>query len=302
MGVFVRIVERRSFTKAAEDLGLPRSTVTDAIKGLEARLGVKLLQRTTRHVSPTQDGELYYQRCVSVLADLEDAEHALAGGQPSGLIRVDVHGFQARHFLIPGLQAFLGAYPGVRLYLSETHRPVDLLREGVDCVIRAGALTDSTMIRRRIATLARGTFASPGYLARAGTPRSLADLAKHEMVGFMESDAAEVTPLAFLEGRAVRHVSLASRVIVTGPETNLMLACEGFGLVQLPRYRVVDELASGQLVEVLPQAPPPPMPVHVLYPHARQLSPRVRLLIDWMAEQYAAGLRDVPADAANDEA
>jgi DNA-binding transcriptional LysR family regulator len=292
MRVFARIVERRSFTKAAEDLGLPRSSVTDAVKSLEVRLGVKLLQRTTRQVSPTLDGEAYYRRCISLLADLEEAETAFSGAKPSGLIRVDVHGTQARYFLLPGLPRFLEEHPGIRLHISEAHHPLDLLREGVDCVLRAGELTESSMIRRRVATLKRGTFASPAYLERAGIPHSIDDLSGHKMIGLMDSDTAEVAPLVFTGGSQTRHISLETRITLTSPETNVALACQGFGLVQLPRYRVADELASGVLVEVLPDNPPAPLPVHVLYPHSRQLSPRVRVFIDWVAQQYRTSLQD----------
>lgn len=119
MRVFCRVVERRSFTLAAEDTGLPRSTVTDAVKQLEARLGVRLLQRTTRHVSPTLDGEAYYQRCLSILADIEDAEGAFAGAKPKGPLRVDVHGTLARHFVLPSLPSFLETYPEIEFYMSE---------------------------------------------------------------------------------------------------------------------------------------------------------------------------------------
>ncbi|MGH6805374.1 MAG: LysR family transcriptional regulator, partial [Ensifer adhaerens] len=138
MRVFSRVVERRSFTQAAEDLGLPRSTVTDAVKQLEARLGVRLLQRTTRHVSPTLDGAAYHQRCISILDDIEDAEGAFAGARPKGLLRIDVHGTLARHFVLPSLPAFLAAYPEIELYMSEGDRLVDLVREGIDCVLRVG--------------------------------------------------------------------------------------------------------------------------------------------------------------------
>src|SRR6478736_1728504 len=151
MRVFSRVVERRSFTLAAEDTGLPRSTVTDAVKQLEARLGVRLLQRTTRHVSPTLDGEAYYQRCLSILADIEEAEGAFAGAKPKGLLRVDVHGTLARHFVMPRLPDFLAEYPGIELYMSEGDRLVDVIREGIDCVLRVGGLQDSDMIARRIA-------------------------------------------------------------------------------------------------------------------------------------------------------
>jgi DNA-binding transcriptional LysR family regulator len=292
MKAFARIVERRSFTRAAEDLGLPRSSVTDAVKGLEARLGVKLLQRTTRQVSPTLDGEAYYRRCISLLADLEDAESAFSGAKPTGQIRVDVHGTQARHFLLPGLPRFFEEHPGIRLHISEAHHPLDLIREGVDCVLRAGELTESSMIRRRLATLKRGTFASPGYLARAGTPHSLDDLRGHHMVGLMDSDTAGVAPLEFTREKDVHQIVLETLITLTGPETNVALACQGFGLVQLPRYRVTKEVADGILVEVLPKHPPTPLPVHVLYPQSRQLSPRVRLFIDWVAQQYRSTLQD----------
>jgi DNA-binding transcriptional LysR family regulator len=286
MRVFTRIVERRSFTQAADDLGLPRSSVTDAVQGLEARLGVRLLQRTTRQVSPTLDGEAYYQRCVSLIADLEDAEGAIVGAKPSGLIRVDVHGTQARHFLLPGLPRFREMYPDIRLHFSEAHQPVDLIREGFDCILRAGELADSPLIRRRLATLDRGTFASPDYLRRHGTPATPDDLDGHEMIGLLAPDTTEIRPFAFRVGATVRRITLPAMMTVTGAETNVAAACLGLGLIQVPRYRVRSELASGALVEVLAGFPPSPLPVHVLYSHTRQLSPRLRVFIDWMAEQY----------------
>jgi DNA-binding transcriptional LysR family regulator len=286
MRVFVRIVERRSFTRAADDLGLPRSSVTDAVKGLEARLGVQLLQRTTRQVSPTLDGEAYYQRCVSLIADMEDAEGAFAGAKPSGLIRVDVHGTQARHFLLPGLPSFRQQYPDIRLHLSEAHQPLDMIREGFDCILRAGELSDSPLIRRRLALLERGTFASPEYLSRRGTPHTPDELRGHEMVGFISQDTSEILPLVFGTGGKSRQVTLPAVVTVTGPETNVACACIGLGLIQVPRYRVSSELAGGTLVEVLAGFPPSSLPIYALYSHTRQLSPRLRVFIDWMAEQF----------------
>jgi DNA-binding transcriptional LysR family regulator len=289
MRVFTRIVERRSFTRAADDLGLPRSSVTDAVKGLEARLGVRLLQRSTRHVSPTLDGEAYYRRCVNLISDLEDAEAGFTGVKPSGLVRIDVHGTQARHFLLPGLPRFLDAYPDIRLHIGEAHQALDMVREGFDCMLRAGELTvDSALIRRRLATLERGTFASPAYIRRFGMPESVDALEAdgHRMVGFYAPDAPEVAPFNFLIDGKSRRLSLPSFITVTGPETNVASACMGLGLIQIPRYRAAAELAAGELIEVLPQFPPPALPVHVLYSHTRQLSPRLRVVIDWMAEQF----------------
>jgi DNA-binding transcriptional LysR family regulator len=286
MRVFTRIVERRSFTKAADDLGLPRSSVTDAVRMLEARLGVRLLQRTTRQVSPTLDGEAYYQRCVSLIADMEDAESAFAGAKPSGLVRVDVHGTLARYFLLPGLPRFRQQYPDIRLHFSEAHQPLDMIREGLDCVLRTGELSDSPLIKRRLAVLDRGTFASPDYLNRFGTPQSPDDLERHEMVGLLSSDTSEIIPLVFGSDSKTRQVRLPAMVTVTGPETNVACARMGLGLIQVPRYRVSVELANGALVEVLAGFPPSPLPIHVLYSQMRHLSPRLRAFIDWMAEQF----------------
>ena len=212
MRVFTRIVERRSFTRAADDLGLPRSSVTDAVKGLEARLGVRLLQRSTRHVSPTLDGEAYYRRCVNLISDLEDAEAGFTGVKPSGLVRIDVHGTQARHFLLPGLPRFLDVYPDIRLHIGEAHQALDMVREGFDCILRAGELTvDSALIRRRLATLERGTFASPAYISRFGMPESVDALEAdgHRMVGFYAPDAPEVAPFNFLDRRQIPSPVLA---------------------------------------------------------------------------------------------
>lgn len=286
MRVFIRIVERRSFTKAADDLNLPRSSVTDAVRQLETRLGVRLLHRTTRQVSATLDGEAYYQRCLSLIADLDDAEGAFIGAKPSGLIRVDVHGTQARHFLLPGLRRFWQLYPDIQLHLSETHQRVDIIREGFDCILRAGELPDSSLIMRKVATLERGIYASPGYVEERGRPNTLEELEGHEMVGHLSPETGEIAPLAFQVGANVRSVVLPSRMLVSGPETNLAAACYGFGLIQVPRYRAAVELARGALVELLPEVASVPLPVHILYPHRHQLSPRVRVFIDWVAQQF----------------
>ena len=181
MRVFTRVVERRSFTMAADDLGLPRSTVTDAVKQIEARLGVRLLERTTRHVSPTLDGEAYHRRCLSLIADLEDAEGAFSGAKPKGLLRIEVQGTLARHFLLPNLPGFFARYPDIELNMSESDRWIDLIREGIDCVLRFGHLPDSDMIARRVAVLERLTCASPNYLEHYGVPNDPDALGGHRM-------------------------------------------------------------------------------------------------------------------------
>ncbi|WHO74452.1 LysR family transcriptional regulator [Rhizobium sp. BT03] len=287
MRVFCRVVERRSFTLAAQDTGLPRSTVTDAVKQLEARLGVRLLQRTTRHVSPTLDGEAYYQRCLSILADIEDAEGAFAGARPKGLLRVDVHGTLARHFVLPSLPSFLRTYPEIEFYMSEGDRLVDLVREGIDCVLRAGTPGDSDMIIRRVAMLDEITLASPAYIAAHGLPQHPDRLAGHRMVGFRSSGTGSQLPLEFTVDGVVHEIRIPAAVAVNAAESYISAARIGLGLIQIPRYHAEKDLAEGTLIHVLKDFPPTPTPVSLLYPRNRQLSPRVRVFIDWLVKVFA---------------
>jgi DNA-binding transcriptional LysR family regulator len=287
MRVFTRVVERRSFTLAAGDLGLPRSTVTDAVKQLEARLGVRLLERTTRQVNPTLDGEAHYRRCLSLIADLEDAEAAFGDAKPKGLLRVDVHGTLARHFVMPRLPNFLAEYPGIELYMSEGDRLVDLIREGIDCVLRVGDLQDSDMIARRVAMLEEITCAGPAYIDRFGLPLSVDDLGGHIMVGFHSSGSGALLPLEFVVDGAARQITLRATISVNGAESLVAAARLGLGLIQVPRYHIEHDLKRGTLVAVLPDCPPSPTPVSLLYPRNRQLSPRVRVFIDWLTRAFA---------------
>ncbi|MCA8883579.1 MAG: LysR family transcriptional regulator [Rhodobacteraceae bacterium] len=282
MQVFARIVERRSFTKAAEDLALPRSTATDAVKQLETRLGVKLLQRTTRTVAPTLDGEAYYQRCLSILADVEEAEEAFAGAKPKGQLRIDVHGTLARHYVMPHLPDFLAAYPDLDVYMSEGDRLVDLIPEGVDCVLRVGEPQDSDLIARRVAMLEEMTLAAPDYLARHGTPLSPGDLDGHRMVGFRSTVTKAVLPLEFGETEIV----LPTRLAVNAAESYIAAARLGLGIVQVPRYHAKQDIDRGSLIEILPDYAPEPSPVSLLYPRHQQLSPRVRVFIDWVGRLF----------------
>ena len=287
MALFTRVVELRSFTQAAQALNMKRSTVTDAIKQLETRLNIRLLQRTTRHVSPTLDGEAYYQRCLRILAEVEDAEMAFAGAQPKGLLRVDVHGTLARHFVLPGLPDFLAQYPDIEFYLSEGDRLVDLVREGIDCVIRAGELKDSDMVARALGTLPEITCASPDYLQRFGTPDTPDDLTGHRMIGYRSSATGGLLPLVFQVQGKTREILLPTPFSVNGAESMKEAARRGMGIIQVPKYALTDDLAQGKLVQILAGFPVGAMPVALLYPRNRQLSPRVRVFIDWMVKEFA---------------
>jgi DNA-binding transcriptional LysR family regulator len=245
------------------------------------------LQRTTRQVSPTLDGQAYYRRCQAIIADVEDAEAGLRNAKPRGLLRVDVHGTLARHFVLPRLPDFLTQYPDLQLQLGEGDRLVDLVREGVDCVLRVGQLQDSSMIGRRVATLDEITCASPAYLGQFGTPQTPDELDGHQMIAFVSSTSGSPLPLEFARGDNVRNVVLPARLFVVNAETYVAAARLGLGLIQVPRYHVERDLAERSLVQVLPDHPPTPSPVSLLYPPSRQLSPRVRVFVEWLVQAFA---------------
>ena len=283
LNLFVRIVDRGGFSAAAADLGVSRPAATAAIQALEARLGARLLHRTTRHVRTTSEGETYYQHCVAVLAELEAADRSVSGAV-SGVLRVDAAGHLIRTVLLPALPNLLERHPELTVHLGEGERFVDLVREGVDCVVRAGALPDSDMVVRRVGELEEITVASPAYLDRFGTPSSPDDLAGHHMVGFVSSRTGQPLPLEFTRDGAVMEVVLPSRLLVSGADTSAAAARLGLGLVQAPRHRFAQDLAQGILVEVLGRHRPIPTPLSVLYPSKRQLSPRVRVFTDWLID------------------
>jgi DNA-binding transcriptional LysR family regulator len=286
MRLFTRIVELRSFSKAADDLMLPAATATHTIKQLEARLGVRLLHRTTRQVSPTLDGEAYYQRCLRILADVEETEAGFgqSGVLPKGKVRVDLQETLARHYVLPRLREFFARYPDIDLEIGMGDRFVDLVREGMDCVLRVGELRDSSMVARRVASLAQVTVATPAYFAEHGMPATPDGLAGHRAVNFYSSASGRMLPFEFDVDGALRTVELPGKVGVISAEAYVACCLNDLGLIQVPRYHVDALLQSGALQEVLQAFTPPPMTVSVLYPHQRQLSPRVRAFVDWLAD------------------
>jgi DNA-binding transcriptional LysR family regulator len=242
MQVFIRIAERSSFTQAADDLQIPRATVTNLMKRMEERLGTRLLERTTRTVRLTHDGEAFYRRCVRLVADMEEAEGSFRNVAPKGLLRVNVQGTLARHFVVPALPEFIAQYPGIELQIGEDDRLVDLVREGIDCVLRAGTLQDSSMVGRRVALMEQVTVASPAYLERFGEPETLEALGAHRAVNYLSSGSGRILPMEFtVDGRVV-EMQLAAVVSVTGADLYTGSAVAGLGMVQVPRYRVMGEL------------------------------------------------------------
>ena len=286
MKVFIQVAETGSFTRAAEGLGLPRATVSAAVQQLEADLGTRLLHRTTRQVQLSLDGSMVLERSRQIVADMEEVENLFvhSPAQISGKLRVDVPGRMGHRLIAPALPDFFRRYPRIELELGSTDRPVDLIQEGVDCAIRGGTLSDSSLIARPMGNLRQIQCASPGYLAAHSLPVSIDDLSQQWAVNYAVPTSGRVLPWEFNIGGQRRSLTMKSRVTVNNAETYIACALAGMGLIQIPEYDVRDQLESGALVEVLPQARALPLPVFALYPTRRHLSQRVRAFIDWMDE------------------
>lgn len=284
MRLFARIVELGSFSAAAAQLGLARAAATQGIQQLEAHLGVRLLARTTRQVTPTADGADYYQRCIAILADLEEAETSFsqAGRIPRGRLRIDLPGSLCRLMLMPALPGFCRHYPEIRLEFSISDRQIDPLREGVDCVLRIGELDDDLpLVARRLATLPLVTCASHAYLERHGRPQDLAQLGGHRAVENLSATTGKPFPFEFVVDGRIEQLSLPASVAVNDGGSFVAACAAGLGLIQVPRYHVEPQLASGEFEEVLPGLRPPPMPLHLLHAPGRQPPARLSAFIDW---------------------
>jgi DNA-binding transcriptional LysR family regulator len=285
MQIFRCVAECKSFTQAAERLALPKPTVTNAVQSIEQQLGVRLLQRTTRKVSLTLEGGVYLERCARLLDDLDDVNSLFLGPNhlPAGTIRVDLPERLARMRVIPALPAFLALYPDMQVRLSSNDRFVDLVGEGIDCAVRVGTLRDSTLIARRLGEMQQANYASRAYLEQHGSPRTLADLQQHYAVNFFSSQSGRYLDWEYVEQGETRTLAMRSLVSVTSTEAFISSCLAGLGLIQAPRLDMGPLLASGELEEVLPDFPPPALPVAIVYAHNKHLSQRVRVFVDWLA-------------------
>lgn len=289
MEVFVRVVELASFSRAATALHLPKGRVTTVIQDLETHLGVRLLHRTTRRLSLTDDGMLYHQRAVSMLQEMNELEAALGHAvvTPAGRLRVDVPAAMGRHMIAPALPDFFRRYPQVVLELGSSDRPVDLIAEGVDCVIRGGLVHDESLVARHLGALAVVTCAAPDYLRRHGTPATLADLEQHRFVNFFSAKTGRVFPFDFRRAGEAHQISRPHWVAANDTDTYIAAAVAGMGLMQSPANRVMREhLASGRLAPVLPDWNAGTLPIVALYPRNRHLTAKVRVFIEWAAELF----------------
>jgi len=294
MRAFVRVVEAGTFTRAAETLELPKATVTKLIQGLEAHIRTKLLHRTTRRVTVTPDGADYYERVLRLLADLDDLDGSMTSSQarPSGRLRVDVSASLALLIIIPALPEFYARYPEIQLYLGVTDQPVDLIGENVDCSVRAGRLTDQSLIARRIGELHFITCAAPAYLERYGEPAHPLDLSQtHQFVSYFKARNDRSRPFNFSRGEERHKVQAPHVLSVNDGNAYVAAGVAGLGLLQAPTFLVRDHIASGKLRQVLPDWGAGILPLHVVFPPNRHISNRVRVFVDWVADLFAkAGL------------
>ena len=289
MHVFTRVVDTNSFSRAADTLGVPRGSVTRVIQELEAFLRVRLLNRTTRRLSVTSEGAAYYERCVRILGEVDaaEAEFAAITRAPRGKLRVDMSGTLGKLIVLPALNEFHTRYPDIDLTLGFGDRLVDLVQEGIDCVIRIGELNDSTMVARRLGVFQLVTAASPVYLERYGVPADLDALPDHLAVNYFSTRTGRMVNLNFnVEGKAV-NVRTRSRLSANDGDAHLQCGVMGLGLIQVPRVIAQSFLDSGSLVEVLPAFRPAPLPISAVYPQNKHLSPQVRAFVDWTAELFA---------------
>jgi DNA-binding transcriptional LysR family regulator len=286
MQIFARVAELTSFSRAAEDLGLPKASASTAVQQLESSLGTRLLHRTTRKVQLTQDGRAYYERCKDLLADMDELQSMFAHSRQSlrGRLRVDMPTGTARNYIIPRLAEFLSAHPELEVELSSTDRRVDLIREGFDCVLRVGTLGDSTLIARPLGAFRIINCASPAYLKKYGTPRKLEDLRKHKLVHYLTSFGAKPDGFEYADGAVYREIAMDGALTVNNAEAYEAACVAGLGLIQVPGLGIQPLLDKGLLVEVLPKFRAAPMPVTLLYAARRNLSKRVQVFMNWMAE------------------
>ena len=290
MRAFSRVVEAGTFTRASDSLDMPKATVTKLVQTLEAHLRTRLLNRTTRRVTVTPDGAAYYERVVRLLADLDelDGSMALSQASPKGRLRIDISGPLASLLLIPAMWDFHARYPDIQIDIGVSDRPVDLVAENVDCVVRGGEITDQSLIARRIGELSFISCAAPSYLEKFGEPQHPADLDRdHYVVGYFSAHSGRRWPFSFVSGS--ERVEVAGRYFAAFNDAASYIdaSIAGLGVIQAPAFMVGAHLEKGRLVEVLKGWTTDSVPLHVVYPPNRHLSAKLRIFVDWVVEIFA---------------
>jgi LysR family transcriptional regulator, regulator for bpeEF and oprC len=293
LAIFVKVAERLSFVRAAADLGITQSGVSNAISRLEDQIGTRLIARTTRHVSLTEHGAAFFERCRQALAEIEEAELVLKDAQlkPSGNLRIDLPVSFGRLKVLPLLGTFQAQYPDIKLRVTFNNRYVDLVEEGVDICVRLGQLQDSSLVARRLTGTPYSVVGAPGYFAKYGKPTRIGDLAKHNCLAFTSLETRLARQWHFIEGGVEKAHTPQGAMSFSDGGAVCDAAIAGYGLAQLQGYFADAPIASGTLVAVLEKFKPQLEPVWLVYPQTRHLSPKVRVFVDFMAAQFKGGTR-----------
>jgi LysR family transcriptional regulator for bpeEF and oprC len=289
MEVFVRVVEFGSFTQAATALHMPKGRVTTIIQELEVHLGVRLLNRTTRRLSLTDDGSVYHQRAMAMLQEMDELETALGQSvaTAAGRLRIDIPASFGRNMLAPALPGFFERYPNIVLEVGSSDRPVDLIAEGVDCVIRGRVVDDDTLIARHLAQIRFMTCAAPSYLEKYGVPKSIEDLDNHHFVNHFSAKTGRMFPFEFEQDDQTHKILKPHWVASNDSETCLAAGVAGMGLLQIPCTRMnLQTVAAGKLVTVLDDWNQGTLPIMVMYPRNRHLTAKVRAFVEWAIENF----------------
>jgi DNA-binding transcriptional LysR family regulator len=288
--VFARVVEAGTFTRAADLLKMPNSTVTKLVQNLEDHLRVKLLNRTTRRVTVTSEGAAYYERMQRLLQELDDVEASVANTQasPRGRLRIDVGSIIANNILLPALPEFHARYPDIQLDIGVSDRPVDLIADNVDCVLRGGNLSDQSLVARRIGSFSFVTCATPAYLERYGAPQHPSELEDgHKLVQYFYAGNGRLAPLDFNRNGERIEVRGHYAVAVNDASAYFAATLAGLGISQPPCFMALPHIERGELVPVLPEWTSDPVSLYVVYPPNRHLSAKLRVFVDWVAELFA---------------
>jgi LysR family transcriptional regulator for bpeEF and oprC len=289
MQVFVRIVETGGVTRAADSLQMPKATATSLVQQLEASLGVKLLNRTTRKVSVTTDGAAYYPRCVAILTEVRETEEALAQrhAAPQGRLRVEVPTLIARLVIVPALPVFFARFPDIELQLGCSERRADLIEEGIDCALWSGELEDSSLIARRVGQLYFGTCASPAYLAAHGEPHHPDELKAHRCINHFSPRTGRIFDWVFAKDGVRLQTTLRGPIALDDENSYLAAAEAGLGVAQIPAFVLKDAMERGSLELLLGDWFSEPAPLSVVYPENRHLSNKIRVFVEWVAETFS---------------
>jgi LysR family transcriptional regulator, regulator for bpeEF and oprC len=288
--IFVAVVDRGSFSRAAEALRMARPSVTNAMNALEERLGARLLHRTTRRLHLTSEGEQIYERATRLLADIAETQTLFGGtgALPCGRLRVDIPVALSKPLLIDHIPAFTALYPDVDLILGVSDQPVDLVAEGVDCVLRIGELASTSMIARKLATVTMIVCGSPSYFSAFGIPENVEDLRDHRAVNYFSGRGHRPLAWSLPDDAGFQRFTLPSGIMVNDTEAFVSCALNGFGLIQVPGLVVTEHLASGRLREVIPAMRAVRWSLSIMYPNRQHLAPQVRAFINWVADVVEA--------------